>query len=138
MNVTKIEWKSSYEIGVEEIDLQHHYFIDLINRLAKMLGKGARIEYQMSLIKELNAYAKFHFISEENLMEYANYPDLNEHKTHHYQLIDKLSSKQNNLLNNPSEEEVRNLISFLVEWFFQHTNGEDKRFAEFLHKTKNN
>lgn len=40
-----LEWESNYETGNEYVDLQHRYFVDLINRvgafLADYLNKSA-------------------------------------------------------------------------------------------------
>ncbi len=62
-------------------------FLDLINRLSEELGKSDNLAYQSVLINELNAYAVFHFISEENMMFKAGYPGLDRHKRSHRGLI---------------------------------------------------
>ena len=35
MSGIHIHWKSEYDLGIEDIDFQHHYFLNLINRLHK-------------------------------------------------------------------------------------------------------
>ena len=57
------EWESGYELGIEDIDLQHHFFFNLINRLSNELLQAKDVQFRLDLINELNAYAKFHFIS---------------------------------------------------------------------------
>ena len=126
------EWKPEYELGVEDIDLQHRYFLDLINRLSEDLATSDEPEYQDMLISELNAYARFHFISEENIMFKAGYPGLEPHKMHHRQLLDQLSSKGMLLLLRRSEGKAADIIRFLMDWFLHHTNGEDRIFARYL------
>ena len=83
MESNVIDWNQKYDLGVEDIDFQHHFFLNLINRLAKDLLELDNTDYQLSLISELNAYANFHFISEENMMRRANYPELEIHQKHH-------------------------------------------------------
>ena len=129
-----LEWSSEFELGVEEIDLQHRYFLMLINRLHQALLGGENHAFQVSLLKELNAYAKFHFISEENMMRQAEYAHLAEHQRHHVALIDRLNGKESILAVRYSADDARLVIEFLVEWFKEHTAGEDLRFAEFLHR----
>ncbi len=53
----------------------HHYFLNLINRLSDGLKMTTNPSRRSSLVAELNAYAHFHFISEENIMAKENYPD---------------------------------------------------------------
>ncbi len=133
MSHEKVEWKSNYQLGVKDIDFQHHYFVDLINRLSAVLEDADDRAYQVALIAELNAYARFHFISEENMMIHAGYPEIKEHKNHHIDLLDELSVKEAELESNHSKQEVKNIMDFLVGWFLQHSVVEDRRFADYLH-----
>ena len=59
----RIDWKNEYSVGVAEIDHQHQFFVDLINRLNEELAEADDQEYKANLLKELVSYAKFHFIS---------------------------------------------------------------------------
>lgn len=127
-----IEWKSKYNLGIEDIDFQHHFFVNLINRLSHELKLSNHVEYQTALIRELNAYASFHFISEENMMFRVGYPLLEQHKKHHFELIEQLSNKGNLFRLNPTPEEGQQAINFLVDWFFAHTSKEDRLFADYL------
>lgn len=132
MNKNIIEWKSEYEVGIEDMDFQHHFFLNLINRLSGELRASDTLEYQNALISELNAYARFHFISEENIMFRVGYPGYKQHKNLHLELIDQLSSRANMLAIDNSKHETDLLIHFLVDWFFSHTNTFDRVFAEYL------
>lgn len=65
MEKVQYEWKTDYELGSEDIDFQHHFFFNLILRLAQELAQSREQVCQDALIDELSAYARFHFISEE-------------------------------------------------------------------------
>lgn len=125
-------WKSSYNLGVEDIDLQHRFFFNLINRLATELLQSGDLQRRMDLINELNAYAKFHFISEENMMRKSEYPGFSSHKSLHYELIQQLSTKGSQLLLTDGNIEAQIIIDFLGEWFLKHTSEIDRKFANFL------
>lgn len=133
INNRLIEWKSSYELGIEDIDFQHHYFFNLIIRLSDELEKNPDIHYKNLLLSELSAYARFHFISEENLMHRYGYTGLERHKNFHLELLDTLSTKSNMVHIDGSEVNVFSVINFLINWFFQHTTTIDKEFAHFFH-----
>ncbi|MET0071982.1 MAG: bacteriohemerythrin [Candidatus Thiodiazotropha sp.] len=126
-------WSEKYELGIEEIDLQHHYFLDLIARLANELQSSNDHYYHKSLFIELGLYTHFHFISEENLMYRASFPGLKEHKKFHNQLIDGLN--RNKLLFEDGHIQAIHVVEFLEQWFLNHTVGEDRKFAEFLNKS---
>jgi hemerythrin len=127
-----LAWNKDFELGVKDIDFQHQYFVDLINRLQvdlRLVSEPKQVSY---LIAELNAYARFHFISEENLMRKAGYPALESHKNLHFELIDSLTSKEAKLHAAYSDNAIDQIIDFLINWFKNHTINEDKLFADFL------
>ena len=125
MTALPLHWQATYDTGVEEIDLQHRYFLALINRLTVELAASNDPRYRQSLLNELAKYAAFHFASEENLMVKFAYPDLKRHRMLHIELIDRLSSRMNAMTYEP-------LLDFLVGWFIQHTTSEDRHIGEFL------
>lgn len=129
-----IEWKHDYELGIEHVDFQHHFFLNLINRLFDELEITNDSRYRNALLNELCAYAKFHFISEENMMYRTGYPDLEQHRNLHRELIDKLSNEELYLFLHRSSKSIEQIIDFLLGWFFNHTLNADRLFANYLIK----
>lgn len=127
MSSSILHWQAAYDTGVEEIDLQHRYFLALINRLTAELAASGDARYRQGLLNELAKYAAFHFASEENLMVKLGYPDRERHRMLHIELIDKLSSRMNAITYEP-------LLEFLVGWFIQHTTTEDRHIGEHLRR----
>jgi len=125
MVVSELVWNAAYDSGVEEIDLQHRYFLALINRLSSELASCADTNYRQRLLSELAKYAIFHFVSEENMMIKFAYPDADRHRMLHIELIDQLSSRMQAKTYEP-------LFEFLVGWFIQHTTTEDRLIGEFV------
>jgi hemerythrin len=114
MTFAALHWKDEYETGVEEIDLQHRYFMALINRMYSEFKAAIHDEYRDRLFDELGRYAAFHFLSEENLMIKFGYPDLDRHHAMHRHLIDELSWRA-------QSKAYDALFEFLVAWFVDHT-----------------
>lgn len=131
------EWQIEYELGIEDIDLQHHFFFNLINRIAKELHENQDEQYRADLINELNAYAKFHFISEENMMRKAKYPNFLHHKSLHIELIEQLSTKENLLLLTHGNNVEDAVVNLLGDWFLTHTKNIDREFAHYLQEKMN-
>lgn len=127
-----ITWQPDYDLGIADIDLQHRFFANLINRLAADLRQVGDAALRAALLHELSAYARFHFISEENLMARAGYPGLAEHRALHNRLIDELSARQTRLQLRCAPQDVDDAIVFLVQWFKAHTQHEDRLFAQHL------
>lgn len=127
-----ITWGPTFELGIEDVDLQHHYFANLINRLARDFDSVTDPVLRLSLLAELNAYARFHFVSEENLMARAGYPELAAHRLLHLRLIDELSARQGQLMLTNTSGRAESVLGFLVQWFVGHTLQEDRQFASFM------
>ncbi|MDJ0805587.1 MAG: bacteriohemerythrin [Gammaproteobacteria bacterium] len=123
-------WNNSYKLGIEEIDLQHHYFINLIARLESELAGAKDVEYINKLLNELVKYTQFHFISEENLMYKIDYPGLEAHRNQHFHLLNLLNGKLG--LYNQSLLPAEDVIDFLKEWFVDHTLKEDKKITQYI------
>ena len=68
----ELEWESDFETGNEYVDLQHRFFVDLINRVGANFKKTDDVVYIEKLISELRKYADFHFTSEENIATSCN------------------------------------------------------------------
>ena len=136
MHQNHITWNSNYILGIEDIDSQHQFFVHLINRISDVLLVADTYDYAGALISELGAYAQFHFISEQNMMDHAEYPAANEHKLLHAELIDQFSAKQGMLTLEATKQRSEALIEFLVQWFLEHTIKEDRLFAEYLQREK--
>lgn len=131
MNSDLLKWRPSYALGVEDIDLQHHFFFNLIHRIAKEFRSSEDRLYRNSLILELSAYARFHFLSEENMMHCSGFPGLEEHKLLHLELLDRLSTTGNMFLVTNAEKDAEAIVAFLVDWFLHHTTSIDKIFANW-------
>ncbi len=118
-----IAWKGLYETGNREVDLQHQYFCELINRIGNRLSGASDLLYKERLLKELSRYASFHFISEENIIYYARLEGLVEHQTMHMQLLNDLKVKIELLKN--GETGSSDIVQFITDWFVDHTTKED-------------
>lgn len=125
-----IKWDDHYLIGVQRIDFEHHIFLDLVNDFNEARLQDENIETLSNILEEIVLYAKFHFKSEENMMQKINYPELAEHKKLHYQLIDELGMKvfgiQTKLYSPQDVEE------FLFHWFVNHVTHEDSKISAFI------
>ncbi len=137
MDQNYIDWKPEYDFGIEDIDNQHKYFAHLINRLSEELKNINSQDHAASIVSELNAYAHFHFISEENIMRNAGYPNLEEHKILHLQLLDELNTEELILDHEFSQQKATEIIQFLTDWFLSHTLHEDRLYADYICGTQN-
>jgi len=127
---TEIIWDSAFSVGNTEIDVQHKALFALASSLESDLDQD-----QIRLvILELHRFMMHHFESEENFMEAMAYPDIDEHKQQHNQLVNKL--KQLDQLDLMSDGPILALRKFLREWLSDHILYEDMRYANYFRNTK--
>ncbi len=123
-------WKAEYETGVQRIDHQHRYFLQLIDWLFRRLLASEAFRLNSRYIDEVMHYARFHFLSEENYMKDQDYPDRARHEQLHEALLKELNYKVSQL--EFGDIDARDFVSFLMEWFMEHTAGEDKKIARHV------
>lgn len=122
----KLYWVSEFEIGNEYVDLQHRYFLDLINRIGKNFRETNDDDYKRRLITELHKYADFHFTSEENIAISYGIPGVEDHHQLHLRLLEDLNQYAENLDN--GSKTIAEFIEFITDWFLVHTQHEDRKF----------
>ena len=128
--MSDIHWSKKYEIGHKRIDFEHQIFVDLISKIDDAVHSNKDSVYLQGLLNELQAYTKFHFISEENIMYLINYPHYERHKNLHYELLNEYN--QLSLEVSLEAQKIEDFIRFLKEWFVNHTLHEDKKIADFI------
>lgn len=136
MENEEIKWSKDYEVGVEEIDEQHHILVNTLNEANQLLTKEYSLENLQNITKDLLSYALYHFETEEEMMIEHGYdtqkPDeyekhMKQHRDFSAKVVEVRDSlKAGNLI------EQEKLISFLVNWLVNHINKTDKKLGAFL------
>jgi hemerythrin len=119
-----LPWNEKYAVGVEDVDLQHRYFLNLINRIQADFTTITDAGFRQQLLLELRKYADFHFLSEENLALRRGCSGLNGHHERHSELLAELASRADAIANNRQSDEE--FFLFLTNWFAGHTYYEDR------------
>ncbi len=126
-------WDQEWTVGVASIDLQHRYFIDLINRIyAEIESQDAA--HQTRLINELGGYTQLHFMSEENIMYKLGFPAMEKHCESHQALREKLNGQIGLYL--VGMLDASEIVANLTDWFIPHLMTEDREFARFIKQAK--
>ncbi|MBF0339813.1 MAG: hemerythrin family protein [Magnetococcales bacterium] len=129
----RFEWKYGYQTNNKIVDLQHKYFLELMNRLYDELSGSADQAYQARLLDELFYYARFHFTSEENIFLRHLPHKFERHKRLHDHLLETLQGKISDLREEKIEPAA--IVQFVVEWFFTHTITEDVQDLLYVEAT---
>jgi methyl-accepting chemotaxis protein len=132
-----IVWDDSIATGIELIDDQHKELIALINRLNGAMQQGKGKAVLGDILDEVGRYATFHFGQEEALFDKYGYPEVEDHKAVHRDLlgqagdfIERFQSGQIGM--------SHDLFFFLKDWLVNHIKGVDTRYVPFLKEALEN
>lgn len=124
-----ITWSGLYSVGVEEIDEQHKRFFSLIGELFHANDSGVTEEtIAPYLLKELDAYAEYHFATEEKYFDLFHYEGAELHKAQHQGFKDRV---QEILAQHERREgdTVSTIAEFMEDWLVSHISNSDKRYV---------
>jgi len=125
------QWTEEFNIGIDEIDEQHHGLVTLLNQLHEAIREHHGSTASRQILDRLVEYTRTHFSLEESLMRLTNYPGRDAHKQQHEDLIRQVQALQTKL----DEEWIAisfELLHFLKNWLMQHINDSDRRFGIYF------
>ena len=132
-----VTWSETYATGVELIDNQHKELVKLTNELyrACLSGKETANTVFRESMSRMVEYVRFHFSTEQTLLQHVKYPEYTEHKKQHDTLV-------RNILESASEYEKgvnfvpNQFVRTLKEWIFGHIAVFDKAYALYINEQK--
>ena len=112
-------WNDNFVTGIDIIDEQHHWLIDLINRSAPVLALNYSRNHLRAeaLLDQLVNYAVFHFKTEDRLMQ--DYGIDAKHHEAHVESHSRFASEMGRMRSAyTSGDEISGgkLLSFLANW----------------------
>jgi hemerythrin-like metal-binding protein len=129
--VSLVQWSESMSVGKLHIDEQHRILIDTINQLASAENQNDRPVIAM-IIDELVSYVAFHFNFEEQLMEDAGYPELEDHRRSHRGFVKWVQELREEFTYHRRGQLGERILGFLSDWLREHILGEDQRYRPYL------
>jgi hemerythrin-like metal-binding protein len=93
-------------------------------------GQGTREDVGKILSKLVN-YTVFHFGAEEELFKDTDYPHTESHIKKHEELVQKVSTFQDEFAQNRTEVSDE-LLNFLTDWLIQHIHGTDRGYKDYI------
>lgn len=124
-------WDDEYSIGIAEIDQQHKQIFATMQSLhqAMLAGKsGTRVE---PALLELIQVSDMHFRTEEVLMAFHHFPDLENHRSEHRLITGQL---QTFLEDHRSGRAglIVDMLEYLEDWQGIHVMQHDMRYRDYL------
>lgn len=128
------QWDKSFETGIKEVDEQHLYLVELLNKYGELTSENDfSLDDAKQALNELSAYTSYHFLEEEMMMKKAGISNrhFEEHRLAHQKFICDLNEFACASSDN-SEHFSRSLWDFLTQWLVYHILGRDQNMARQL------
>ena len=126
-----IKWKDDMSVGIELIDNDHKALLNLINELQTATQYKVDTTKIDEAMEQLINYTKYHFDREEFLMRNNNYPDYENHKKLHEDMIAKMSECMKQYKSDP-DHTIDDALKFLTTWLIKHIKGNDKEYIPYM------
>lgn len=130
-NTPKVVWKAEYSVGVKVLDDDHKKLILLLNKFQTAYDFSTDENFERQALEELIDYTRFHFEREEQMMADAGYPDLENHKQQHRDMINQVEVFVEKY-RQQGHDSLNEVSDFLCQWLISHINGTDKRYSATL------
>ena len=127
----RIKWDNSMDTGIELIDDDHKTLIKLINQLQNATQYNVDDKSIDTIMDKLINYTKYHFDREEFLMRNNNYPDYENHKKLHEDMIAKMAECMKKYKDDPNHT-IDDALNFLTNWLIKHIKGNDREYIPYL------
>ncbi|WED23980.1 bacteriohemerythrin [Vibrio sp. JC009] len=128
------QWDRSFETGIPDVDKQHKYLVELVNKYSSMTtGQQYSPEEGAKILNELTEYTLYHFQEEERMMIRCGIAGehLREHIAAHKKFVLDLKEFVDTF-ESYSEEQSTQLLDFLINWLVYHILGSDQNMARQL------
>lgn len=125
-----LKWTDGLSVNNKRIDCEHQMYFDLIIALYTANSQNANKEKVVRLLKEVELFTRFHFMTEENLMLDSNYSEYNAHAAIHSNFLNNIKFKIADYAND--SDSLITILDYLCEWFLMHISNADKKFGAYL------
>lgn len=126
-----MDWSDRFALGIDLIDQQHQVLFRLIDQLAQAIqDENPEAELQ-TIFGQLHDYTLTHFATEERLMAQYAYPADHDHQENHRTLEHSLEQLVERAKSGEPLVSIQTM-NFLRLWLYNHIDGTDRQFADFL------
>ncbi len=124
------EFTDDCKIGIDQIDDEHKYLFELLNKAYVLVTTDYHSDYYQQLkdiIAELDDYAEQHFTHEEAYMAQIRDPELILQRSQHAFFREKVLMLDLANIDEITEQQqvLSELVSFLAKWLYRHILSSD-------------
>ncbi|EOI1580164.1 bacteriohemerythrin [Campylobacter jejuni] len=123
------KWDKTFSVHNAKIDEQHKKLFELAGKVEYLIDKPVYKDDVKALLAEFFNYMKDHFNDEEKYMKLIGYPDLEEHKRIHKEIIQSMIDLIKNIKSTNDLKEKLYTVS--KKWLLEHILYEDMKVEQY-------
>ncbi|MGM0667433.1 MAG: bacteriohemerythrin [Bacteroidota bacterium] len=128
-------WKEEYELHNELYDEQARKFLEIINRMKRMISGGVDNPDISDIFFQLTYYYEQYMIREEINMHKVAYEGEESHRQSHRDFIDHILAFREGYEKGDSAI-YEDMYFYLEKWFDDHMMTDDRAAVEFISAVK--
>jgi len=128
-------WKKEYELHNELYDEQTRKFLDIINRMKKIIASDTVEKDISGIFFQLTHYFEQYMLREEINMNERNYENIDRHKRAHRDFMDHIVAFREDY-EKGEEDTYEKMYFFLEDWFDNHMMVEDRKAVNHISESK--
>lgn len=129
--MTLLIWDKRLSVGTASIEAQHRLLVEALNELHNAVMRGESRSVTGLLLRTLIAYTRNHHAAEESLMARVDYPDLQQHRTLHRELMQNLEAQLEHVDRGEGVVTVE-FLHFLRDWLINHFQQVDRAYLPWI------
>ena len=130
---SRIEWRGSYSVGIEELDSQHQKLLKLINEMGEAADTAPSKASCFAGLNAMIRYAQEHFTTEERYLEKNAYPKYLEQKAGHENFVQETFTMAQDL-DGEGLLTLGGITMYIEDWYQDHILGFDQDYKAFFEK----
>lgn len=133
VRVSGLAWSHASVVGVQAMDDQHGILMDTLNELRVQLTRGTSRDKVNEQLGRLVEFTGMHFDCEERLLERHGFPELDEHREEHRQMMQDIREAAERAAKGEPDD-MHAVITVLRNCFARHVEGLDTRYGGWLNE----
>ena len=128
-------WQDSYRLGIDVMDTQHRRLCHLAIDVQTALNDSTCKDDLLRSLADLKRYTEIHFLSEEEFLRRARFPELHTHIAEHQKLLDNLQALHKDVREDNAQSSTESLVALLIS-LDDHIGTADHRYGEFIRENR--
>ena len=129
-------WKEKYKVGVPLIDEQHEELFARVTAFVETVRSDKEWSEKLSKVNEtmefMKAYVVTHFQDEEAYQEKIGYPQAEQHKKIHNDMVAYVGTVAEEYEKNGYQELlIQQFAGKLLTWLINHVAADDQRIGDY-------